>query len=111
MRDEAGIDRDRLVEMGIRLAQAAFKRQVRRRILPHQDILADLDVLYEEAKNVLKKLSGHEMRRDERNPLCDYRDPVERGLEEILYLFIEMRDAIGEELESGEPMGEYREFP
>lgn len=111
LRDESGIARDQIVEVGIRLAQAAFKKEIRRRIIPHLDVLADLGVLYQEVEKVQMKLTGHKMRYGEQSSACDRRDPITGSLYQILHMLIEMREAIEEELESGEPMGEYREFP
>lgn len=110
LRDDTGIARDRLVEIGIRLAEADFERQVRRRIRPHRDVLEDLGALYEETEAVQLKLSGHEMRSDGWNALRDDRDPIERALLEILHILTEMRDAIEKEVDSGQPIGAYREF-
>lgn len=111
LRDETGIDRDRLVEVGIRLFQAALRRETERKITPHRDVRSDLVALRRDTEEVQRKLSEHPSRSDGRTALYEHRGPVERGLFRILHMLSEMEDAIEKEEESGEPMGEYREFP
>jgi hypothetical protein len=111
LRDETCIDRDRLIEIGIRLAQAALKKQVRQKITPHKAVQSDLIALREDTEEVRRKLSGHPLRSGGRTAPYENRDPVERGLFRILHMLTEMRNSIEKEVESGEPMTEYQEFP
>jgi hypothetical protein len=111
LRDETCIDRDRLIEIGIRLAQAALKKQTRQKITPHKAVQSDLIVLREDTEEVRRKLSGHPLRSSGGTAPYKNRDPVERGLFKILHMLTEMRNSIEKEVESGEPMTEYQEFP
>lgn len=106
--DETGLPRDQLVEVGIRLAWAATEEEAKRRVRPHEEILDDLRALGEEVEEVKTALAGHEKRGG--LTFSSWEDPLESGLSRMLEMIDEMTAAVESEIESGEPMGESREF-
>lgn len=104
--DEAGLPRDHVVEIGIRLVKLSIEENLQAKIRPHQEILEDLRALYTEVEEVQIALSSH----PKRSQAGGYEDPVEQGLFEILGALRSMAEAIEEAVESGTPIEEDRKF-
>ena len=104
--DEAGLSRDHLVEIGIRLVKLTLEEALQAKIGPHQDILEDLRALYTEVEEVQIALSSH----PKRSRSDGYEDPVEQGLFEILGALRSMTEVIEEEIASRAPIEEGRQF-
>jgi hypothetical protein len=104
--EEAGLPRDHVVELGIRLVKLSLEEAIRRKIGPHEDILEDLKDLCAAAEEVQIALTSH----PNRDQAGGYEDPVEQGLFDILGALRSMAEAIEEELESRAPIEEDRQF-
>jgi hypothetical protein len=78
--EEAGLPRDHLVEVGIRLAKVTLEEALRKKFSPHEDMLGDVRALCTEVEEVQTAITGARME----NGSEEYEDPVEQALFDIL---------------------------